>query len=216
MTQVVWDDVGTRRFEIGLERGVLYPRDAPGVPWNGLVAVDEVRSGEIQSVYQDGIRYLYYQIPGSYAAKLRAFTYPDELDALVGAPDWQAPGLQLHDQRGGGLFGLSYRTRVGNDLEGIGLGYRLHLIYNVAAAPSDFSYDTIDSGINVSPLEWNLAGLPDTSMASIRPTAHLSLDSRRVTPELLAAVEALIYGTSETDPALPDLSELSAMGLELG
>jgi hypothetical protein len=140
---------------------------------------------------------------------LKAFTYPDELDALTGITEW-APGVDIHDQRGAQLFSLSYRTGVGNDLEGVDHAYKIHLIYNVVAAPSDFAHGTADSNVSVQPMEWNLSGIP-VVLAGIRPTAHISLDSRRMDPDLLAELETTLYGTEEDDPQLPDLMDLMAM-----
>ena len=208
MTQLVWDEVGERRFETGVDHGVLYLREGGAVPWNGLVEVSETRNVDVKAFYQDGIKYLEHHAPGSYSAKLKAFTYPDELDALIGIKEW-APGVDIHDQRGAQVFSLSYRTRVGNDLEGIDHGYKIHLIYNVVASPSDFSHTTEDSNVSVKPMEWNLNGIP-VVVAGIRPTAHISLDSRRMDPDLLAELEETIYGTEETDAQLPDLIDLMA------
>lgn len=209
MTQLVWDEVGERRFETGVDHGVLYLREGGAVPWNGLVEVAESRTVDVKPFYQDGIKYLEHHVPGSFGAKLKAYTYPDELDALIGITEW-APGVDLHDQRGAQLFSLSYRTRVGNDLEGVEHGYKIHLLYNIVASPSDFAHSTTDSNVSVQPMEWNLSGIP-VIVAGIRPTAHISLDSRRIDPELLSDLEEQIYGTEETDPQLPELLDLMAM-----
>jgi hypothetical protein len=62
------------------------------------------------------------------------------------------------------------------------------------------------------PLEWTLNAIPDGEWAIPgRPTAHISLDSTQIDPELLSDIEDLIYGTDETDPELPSLLVLQAM-----
>lgn len=210
MTQIAWDEVGERRFETGVDHGVLYPLDGLAVPWNGLVAVNETRGGEIKTFYQDGIPYLVHQVPGSYAAKLQAFTYPDELDALTGGGTQMAAGVMLHDQRGALPFGLSYRTLLGNDSDGVDHGYKIHLLYNVIAVPSDFSYGTMDQSLSVSPMEWELRGIPPTDWSLARPTAHISVDSTKVDPDLLATLETMLYG-GDDDPVLPSQSVLNSL-----
>jgi hypothetical protein len=85
MAKLEWDKIQERIFEAGVERGVLYPLDGPGVPWNGLVAINEKTSREIKSYYLDGVKYLDHFVPGAYAAQIQAFTYPDVLDGILGA-----------------------------------------------------------------------------------------------------------------------------------
>lgn len=220
MTAIVWDQVGERRYETGIDRGVLYPSGGIGVPWNGLVSVSETRAGTIKSYFIDGMKYLDKHIPGSYAAKLSAFTYPDVLDSLIGSPEF-APGVHVHDQPAK-LFHLSYRTRIANDIDGVDHGYKLHIIYHVLANPSDFSADTIGANAEAKPFDFDLTGTPQ-NMFGIRPTSHISLDSRRIDPEILETLEKLIYGTEPTppenpgddpipnDPQLPSLFDLLAM-----
>lgn len=208
MTALVWDQAGERRYETGVDRGVLFPPDGVAVPWNGLVSVSENTSRDVKSYYIDGIKYLDRHIPGSYAAKLSAFTYPDALDELFGISEF-VPGVNLHDQRSK-LFNFSYRTKIGNDLEGEDHGYKLHIVYNILANPSDFSYETLADTVSAKPFEWDLSGTP-MNMFGIRPTAHISLDSRRIDPAMLEILETQIYGDDTTDPNLPNLVDLLAL-----
>lgn len=208
MTVLEWDKTGDRRYETGVDRGVLFPPDTPAVPWNGLTSVTENVSREVKSYYLDGVKYLDHHVPGSYSAKLAAFTYPDELEMLLGMSEY-APGVFLHDQRTK-LFHLSYRTLIGNDIDGQDHGYKIHIVYNILAVPSDSVMSTISDQISIQPFEWDLSGTPNL-MFGVRPTAHISLDSRKIDPEMLSALEMLIYGTSEADPNLPLLVDLLTM-----
>ena len=207
MTALQWDQVGERRFETGIDRGVLYTEDGWVVPWNGLVSISESKSREVKPYYLDGIKYLDHHVPGDYAARLGAYTYPDELDELLGQNSY-APGVMLHDQPNK-LFHLSYRTREGNDTNGVDAGYKIHIIWNIMAVPSDVSFNTI--GDNPSPglFEWNLTATP-SQMFGIRPTSHISFHSRHMEFGVLADLEALLYGTEDTDPELPPLVDLLA------
>jgi hypothetical protein len=206
MTALVWDQAGERRYETGIDRGVLYPPSEPAVPWNGLISVNETVSREVTPYFIDGVKFLDHYIPGTYAAKISAFTYPDEMNELVGTQEF-VPGIFLHDQRSANLFNLSYRTKVGNDLEGMDHGYKIHILYNLLAVLNDTTMNTIAENVEAQTFEWTVSGVP-SKRPGIRPTSHISLDSRRIDSTMLGNLEELLYGTVTTDPDLPDLVEL--------
>jgi len=209
MTALVWDQVGERRYETGVDRGVLYPPSGDAVPWNGLISVNETVSREVKPYYIDGVKFLDHHVPGSYAAKISAFTYPDEMDALVGTQEF-SPGVFVHDQRSPNLFNLSYRTRVGNDLEGLDHAYKIHILYNLLATLDDVTHTTVGSSVDPMAFSWSVYGTP-SQMLGIRPTSHISLDSRRISPALLETLEERLYGTAGSDPSLPGLVDLLGM-----
>jgi len=204
MTALEWDMVGERFFETGINRGVLFTSDGDAYVWNGLTTVTENTEREVKSYYMDGIKYLDHHVPGSYAAKLEAFTYPEILDDLTGTMRY-APGVYLHDQRAQ-VFHLSYRTGVGNDLDAE-LGYKLHLVYNVMAIPSGTAIGTIGDNVEPGQFSWDLSGTPPV-MFGARPTSHIHLDSRLISPELLETLELVLYGTEDDDPTLPSMVDL--------
>lgn len=204
MTALEWDKIGERFFETGIDRGVLFTTDGAVFPWNGLTNISETTDREIKSYYMDGIKYLDHHVPGSYAAKLDAFTYPDVLDELTGTARY-APGVFLHDQSAR-VFHLSYRTGVGNDIDSR-LGYKLHIIYNVMAVPSSVSLGTLGESVEPAAFSWELTGTP-AQMFGARPTSHISLHSITIDPELLEIIEVLLYGSADTDPELPSMVDL--------
>jgi hypothetical protein len=204
MTALEWDKVGERFFETGLDRGVLFTTGGEAVPWNGLTQVTENTTSEVKEFYLDGVKYLDHHVPGSYSAKMEAFTYPDVLDELTGVAQY-APGVYLHDQNAK-VFHLSYRTGVGNDLDQE-LGYKVHIIYNVMALPSSSGLSTLSDKVEPAKFTWDLSGTPP-QMFGARPTAHISLHSLGIGPELLETLEGLLYGTSLADPALPSMVDL--------
>jgi len=206
--ELVWDAVGEKTYQTGVDRGVLYLPDGTAVPWNGLTNISETLSREVKSYYIDGIKYLDKHVPGSYAGKLSAFTYPDELEGVLGTEEF-APGVYVHDQKAS-LFHLSYRTGMGNDIEGMDYGYRIHILYNVMAVPSDTSLSTLGEQVVAQVFEWNLSGTP-ANMWGIRPTSHISLDSTRIDADLLEDIETSLYGSALVDPALPGLVDLLAL-----
>lgn len=206
MAVLTWDDIGERVYQIGIDRGVLYLHDGTVVPWNGLTEVEEGSNAELKSFWLDGVKFLENMTPGDFQGKLKAFTYPDELDSVVGIAH-VAPGLEYYEQPPKS-FNLSYRTRVGNDIEGIKYGYKIHILYNVLANPEAMAFHTLSEDA-VQPIEfaWTLTGTPP-KIPKLRPTVHISIDSRTTSPELLKLLEDILYGTATTDPSLPPITEI--------
>lgn len=204
MTTLEWDRVGERYFETGVDRGVLYTVEGDAVPWNGLTQISENTTAEVKSFFMDGVKYLDHYVPGAYSAKLEAFTYPDVLDELMGVMQY-APGVYLHDQRAK-AFHISYRTKVGNDLNA-DLGYKIHVIYNVMAIASSSGFSTIGDSVEPSKMSWDLSGTPP-QMFGARPTAHISLHSLGIDPTLLEMLETMLYGGEDAEPILPPMVDL--------
>ena len=144
MTALAWDQVGQRLYETGVDRGVLYIPNGSGVydagyAWNGLTTVTESPSGaEATPQFADNIKYLNLVSAEEFGATIEAFTYPEEFGQCDGTAT-PSPGVLL-GQQGRKTFGLCYRTRVGNDLDGVDFAYKLHLIYGALAAPSEKAY----------------------------------------------------------------------------
>ena len=210
MTALEWDKIGERLYEAGVDRGVLYLPDSSGAyneahSWNGLTSVEEAPNQSSNSYYQDGVKYLENVVIGDYAGTLKAFTYPDAFDAVQGIGSGSG-GMYVHNQKPK-LFGLSYRTRIGNDLEGIDHGYRIHLLYNLIATPSNAAYSSVSNSPSPLEFQWNLSGTPG-SVTGWKPTAHLSIKSTDLDPGYLAFVEEVLYGNEVNDPRLPSLNEM--------
>lgn len=206
MTTLTWNKVGERTYESGVDRGVLFVPGQPAVVWNGLISVAETPyARETKAYYMDGIKYLDYHVVGEFSGKLKAFTFPDEVNVLVGNMEY-VPGVFFHDQPPK-PFGLSYRTGVGNDLEGSDYGYKIHLLYNVMAEPSDVQHDSFAQIVTPNNFEWTLTTTPP-NVYEMKPTSHISIHSSSVDPLVLQAIEDLIYGTASSAPQLPTFSDL--------
>ncbi len=78
MPRLVWDKIGDRFYETGLDKGVLYLSDGSAVPWNGLTSVVENTGKESTPVYYDGTKVNDIIVLGDFSASMRAFTYPEE------------------------------------------------------------------------------------------------------------------------------------------
>jgi hypothetical protein len=206
MAALTWDQVGERLYETGVDRGVLYLPNGSGVydtgvAWNGLTAVTESPTGaEASPQYADNIKYLNLVSAEEFGATIEAFTYPDEFGQCDGtaAP---AAGVLL-GQQGRKTFGLSYRTLVGNDLDGVEHGYKVHLIYGALAAPSEKAYATMNDSPEALTFSWEVATTP-VSVASYKPTSVIVVDSTVVGDTDLGDLEEILYGSVGVDPRLP-------------
>jgi hypothetical protein len=206
MAVLTWDDIGERIYQTGVDRGVLYLRDGTAVPWNGLTNVEESPNAELKSFFLDGVKYLETLSPSDFIAKLKAYTYPDEFDTVNGIAH-VAPGLNYHEQPHKS-FHLSYRTRIGNDVEGTEHGYKIHILYNLFATPEAYGFSSLsDSAVQPIEFGWNLTGTPE-KVNKFRPTAHVSVDSRTTPSEIMKILENKLYGTKNTAPNLPPITEI--------
>ena len=215
MTKIVWDGQGQRKYETGVDRGVLYPIDpetglySTGVAWNGLTKVTESPTGaEASPQYADNMKYLNLYSAEEFGATIEAFTYPDEFDACMGNAEI-VPGTVISQQNRVG-FGFSYRTLVGNDLKGQDYGYHIHLIYGAMAAPSEKEHNTVNEDPEAMALSWELTTTPVEFPGFKKPSAHITIKSYELSATALAAIEAKLYGTNEpaAQPGLPTPAEL--------
>lgn len=214
MTVLEWDKAGERLYQTGVDRGVLYLKDGRIVPWNGLTSVDDGNNAELNSYYLDGVKILDHVTPGDFVGKLSAFTYPDEFDEVIGAPQI-APGLTFYEQRSKS-FDLSWRTRIGSDLEE-DHGYKINLLYNVMAIPEAHSFQSIQENIEAPEFSWGLSATPPIgTIDGIRPTSHVSVDSRNAPEALFQQLEDILYGTPATNPRFPSILELRVIFGEIG
>lgn len=206
MSKIEWDKTGERFYETGVDHAVLYPIDAEGlynggVAWNGITAINESPSGaEPNNLYADNIKYLVLVGAEDFGLTIEAYTYPDEWEQCDGSAEI-APGV-LAGQQNRKIFGLSYRTKLGNDVDGQDHGYKLHLVYGGLASPSERGYQTVnDSPEPINP-SWEVTTTP-VDVPGFKPTARLIITSTKADPAKLAALETILYGSEEAEPRLP-------------
>lgn len=206
MPKLVWDAIGEHFYETGVDHGVLYPQDntgayPKGVAWNGLTSITESPSGaEATSIYADNTKYLTLTSVEEFGATIEAYTYPKEFELCDGSAEI-ATGVII-GQQSRTSFGLSYRTRIGNDVQGDALGYKLHLIYGGKATPSERGYTTVNDSPEAISFSWTLSTTPVT-VNGFKPTASLTIDSTKVDAAKLTALENILYGSENTEPRLP-------------
>ena len=203
---LVWDAVGARTYETGVDHGVLYIPDVAGLyksgfAWNGLTAVTESPSGaDAVPLYADNMKYLNLVAAEQYGATIEAYTYPEEFGQCDGT---SAPkkGVLL-GQQARKHFGLSYRTAVGNDLLGTEFGYKLHLVYGALAAPSERAHTTVNDAPEALTFSWAVTTTA-VAVTGAKATSVITIDSTKVTPANLTSLETLLYGTGVIPPELP-------------
>jgi hypothetical protein len=205
MAGLVWDKIGERIYERGLDKGVLYLPDGTAVPWNGLTSIVEKFDKETTPIYYDGMKVNELVILGDFSAIMNAITYPDEFLDLEGFVSTR-PGVFYGDQRPK-PFGLCYRTKIGNDLDGDSLGYKIHIVYNITALPNDRSYASLTESPSLVEFEWSITAVPE-EFPGFRPTAHIIIDSRTIDPWLLEEIEEILYGSDSSDASLMPMPEL--------
>lgn len=197
MSKLKWDETGKRIYETGVDRGVLYPVDATGgytkgVSWSGLSSVSENPSGaEASPFYADNMKYLNIMGTEEFGATIEAFYYPDEFAVCDGSAELTL-GVSA-GQQNRKPFGFCYRTGLGNDIEGLEFGYKLHLVYGALASPSEKSHSSVNETVEPETMSWELTTTP-VSVAGLKPTACLTIDSTKVDAAKLAAFEDILYG----------------------
>lgn len=218
MSKLTWDKVGERFYETGVKNGVLYVYDTTsnkygnGVAWNGLTAVTESPSGaEASPLYADDIRYLNLMSNEELGLTIEAYTSPKEFDACDGTASL-AEGVNIGQQKRS-TFGFCYRTALGNDVDGIDGGYKIHIVYGCLASPSEKAYATVNDSPEAITFSWEVTTTP-VEVTGFKPTSQITIDSTKVDAEKLAALEAKLYGSDtepSSEPTLPMPDEIATM-----
>ena len=210
MTVLTWDAAGTRAFETGVDHGVLFPyKDGAykaGVAWNGLTSVTDSPSGaESNAQYADNIKYMDLRGPEELGATIEAYTYPDEFALCDGTAE-PVPGVSL-GQQARQKFGFAYRTKVGNDTDGMDAGYKIHIYYGCLANPSEKQYSTVNDSPEGLSFSWEIS-TDGVATSGYKPIASVTLDSTKLSSAKMKAVEDKLYGTASGESTLPLPAEI--------
>lgn len=199
MPKLKWDQPGERLYETGVKNCVLYPIQTGnvysfGVAWNGITAITESPSGaEPNDLYADNMKYLSLRSAEDFGATIEAYTYPDEWMQCDGSAELTT-GVVV-GQQSRKMFGLCYRTELGNDSDGVDHGYKLHLIYGATASPSERSYQTINDSPEAITFSWEVTTAPIEVAKGFKPTSCIIIDSTKVDSDKLDALKDILYGT---------------------
>ena len=209
MSKLVWDQAGERKYETGVDHAVLYPPHQTGVAWNGLTAVNESPSGaEPSAIYADNIKYLNLMSEEEFAATIEAYTYPDEFEACDGSKEIEAGvtiGQQTREH-----FGFCYRTLIGNDEDGRDHGYKIHIVYDCLASPSEVGNNTVNESPEAASLSWEIS-TTKVDIPGHKPSATLVIDSTKVAKDKLAKIEEKLYGGTSTESTMLLPAEVIAL-----
>lgn len=206
MAMLTWDDTGKKIYETGVDHGVVYPIQeggvySKGVAWNGLTNVTESPSGaESNKIYADNIVYANLISAEEFGGTIEAYTYPDEFAACDGSAEI-AKGVVAGQQKRS-VFGLCYRTKIGNDVDGEDHGYKLHLIYGALASPSEKSFATVNDSPEAITFSWEFTTTP-VNVTGFKPTSYICIDSTKCDKTKLAELEKKLYGDESGEAQLP-------------
>lgn len=206
MSKLKWDQIGERLYETGVDKVVLFPMESTGqygtgVAWNGISAVNESPSGaEPTALYANNGKYLNLISNEDFAATIEAYTYPDEFEECDGSKEI-APGVVIGQQKRK-VFGLAYRSLIGNDVDGNDHGYKLHLVYGCLAAPSENNHSTVNDSPEAGTMSWSVSTTP-VEVADAKPTATVTIDSTKADKTKLKKLEDMLYGTEQAESKLP-------------
>lgn len=214
MSKLEWDATGKRYYETGIDHGVLYPMAnnayTKGVAWNGLTSISESPDGaDATDFWADNIKYASMRAAENFKGTIEAYTYPEEFEACNGEATL-VEGITI-GQQARAAFGLSYRTLVGSDTDPAGGSmYKIHLVYGCTVSPSERSYETVNDSPDAITFSWEFETTP-VNVTGAKPTAILTIDSRKLTAEQLKKLEDKLYGTESTEASLPTPDEVKAL-----
>lgn len=207
-----WDKTGEHYVESGTDHGVLYVMKNDGTydngeVWNGLTGVEESPEGaEPNELYADDIKYVVLRSAERLKYTITAWTHPDSFYECDGTAE-AVPGVYFGQQARKG-FGFCYRTKIFNDtVTEADDAYKIHIYYNSTASPSSKSYETINDNPDGVELSWecDVTGVP---VEGRRPVSSIIVDSRKIDATKLKLLEDKLYGTDNSEPALPSPEEI--------
>jgi hypothetical protein len=196
--------------------GGTYPM---GYAWNGVTGITEgSNGGDPNKIYADDIVYAVVRSVEEFTATITAYTYPLEFAKCDGSAI-AANGALVFGQQPRKMFGLCYRTVVGNDIVGEDYGYKLHVIYGCTASPSDRDYKTQNDSPELIEFSWEIDTLPvdpNITNKKLKPVSRVVIDSVAMSKltggaAKLVQLEDVLYGTDETDARLPLPNEIATI-----
>ena len=206
--KIVWDAAGTKKYELGVDHGVLYPQVAGayplGVAWNGLTSVSYSPDGaEAQDMWADNMKYGSIRSAETVGGTIECYTYPDEFAACDGSAEL-AKGVKI-GQQARQSFGFCWRTAQGSDADNsldTDKTYKLHIVYGATASPSEKQYDTINDSPEAITMSYEFDTVP-VPVTGFKPTAYIEIDSTTVDTTKLATLLDILYGTDEVTGETP-------------
>ena len=199
--RVVFDAVGQHDFETGVDHGMLYKYNKTtrqydaGLVWNGLTSVtDSPSGGEPTPLYADNIKYLNLFSAEDYSVNVEAYTYPVEAYSELDGEAEIAPGVRVSQQERK-AFGMSWRTLLGDDVNGTAKGYKLHIVYGCQASPTEKAHSTVNDTPEADTFSWEISTTPVNFPGVAKATAKVTINSTTCDATALKNLEDILYGT---------------------
>lgn len=202
-----WDKIGEHLYETGIDHVVIYEyvegEYTNGEAWNGVTGVTENKSGaEATPLYADNIKYLNLRSLEEYGLTVECYTVPKLFEKFNGMAAL-IKGVML-GQQARGSFGMSFRTRIGNDLKGDDYGYKLHLVYGCEASPSQESNATVNDSPEAKTMSYEITTTPvSVGDDTFRNTSCVTISSLDFKPETMQMLETELYGSDSAPAKLP-------------
>lgn len=199
MSKLIWDAVGERTYETGVDHGILFVVDndsyGAGEVWNGISNVTESPSGaEATAIWADNIKYLNLYSAEEYGLTIEAYTYPDKFKECNGMAS-VGTGVNI-GQQARKSFGFAYRTRIGTDLDE-SAGEKIHLVYGCRAGTTEVSHGTVNDSPEAAQFSWEVTTTP-VPVEGFRPTSNVEIDSTLVDETKYNSFLAILEGTDDT------------------
>ena len=210
MGKLEWDKNGEHRYETGIDHVVLYKNNTNAYAWNGITKITENPSGaEPKILWANNRKYMTLMSVEQLGLTIEAYTYPDEFRDCIGKTEI-SPGVIIGQQERE-HFGLSYRTLIGNDESGNDFGYKIHLVYNCLASPTEENHSSTNDSPDISPFSWEVDTTP-VEVGNYYLTSALTFSSTDLKKagmvNVLRGIEDVLYGTSKTRAYLPSVSQV--------
>ena len=222
MSRLVWDQTGSRKFEAGVDHVVLYTMKSTvttsgskyntGVAWNGVTGITSSPDGaEPTDLWADNIKYATLRSAETYGATIEAYTYPDEWAECDGSNAYTT-GVYV-GQQSRKAFGFAYRTMIGTDtdpdLADQDNNYKIHVVYNCTASPSERNYETVNDSPDAITFSWEVTSTPVAiGSSTLKPTSEIVIDCSLLTNSKREAVLNKLFGGTSTNAELPEPEDL--------
>lgn len=207
MAKLEWNRPGHKFFENGIDQAVLFVDGAPGIPWSGLIGLNNrSNGGETQDIYIDGVKANSEAGVEEYLGTLEAYYYPPEFEQCDGL-GYDEDILVRIGQQPRKPFHLAYRSWVGDDLNGSQAEYKIHLIYNAYVLPSKRRFQTMSDSAELQIFSWDLTSIPEP-VPGFLPTSHLIFESSKLYPKILQDLENIVFGSYFSESRMPMPTEV--------
>lgn len=210
MTKLIWNAYGEKGFELGIEKAVLYVDGFSPVPWYGVSSINNTPSGgEITPSYIDGKKYLNTFAKQEFKSTIKTYSIPFELEQCLGNKAIEYPGIIATNQSTS-FFNISYQTKIGNDIDGLYKGYKIHLIFNAISTSSDNNYQSIKSNVFTNPVSITINAIPPV-INGVLLSSYMVIDSTKHSSLQMSNISDILYGTTTTLPRFITHNELATI-----